>query len=115
MTLEDASMVSSAADAARQTGMAPSAARAYETGGEVFGVSFPLDGLEIRIPSASDANGFPHFVEGGRTAVRTSDPNGGYLLNPTREFVTPGGASMPDGSVLFRLGSNGEWIPLRRY
>ena len=95
--------------------MAPSVVRAYVNGKPVYGVAFPTEGLDIRLPTAADAGGWPHFLEGGRTAVRTAEPNGGYLLNTTREFVVPGGSPMPTGSVLFRLGSHGEWIPLRRW
>lgn len=57
-----------------------------------------------------------HYLEGGTTAVKTGDgPTAGYLLNPTREFVIPGGNPVPPGSVLFQLGKNGDWIPLKRY
>src|SRR5690349_19220453 len=87
----------------RYTGGAPSVERgAYLTGGDVYGVDFPLDGLAPRIPTAVDAGGYAHFVEGGHTALRTSGTNGGFLLNSTRELVVPGGAPMPKGSVLFK-------------
>src|SRR5215469_11503253 len=115
MPEEDAVGIRNASDAARATGMAPSVARAYTSGGEVYGVSFPTDGLDIRQPTAADANGWSHFLEGGHTAVRTADPNGGFLVNETREFVTPGGGPMPPGSVLFQLGPEGAWIPIRSF
>ena len=120
MPLEDSAVVSSTADAARYTGMAPSVARAYLTDQSVFGISFPTEGLSVRVPTAADAitaDGeiWPHYLEGGNTAVFTGGENGGYLLNSTREFVTPGGNPVPTGSVLFQLGENGEWIPLRKW
>ncbi len=39
---------------------------------------------------------------------------GAYLVNPRREFVTPGVAG-PNGSVLFKLDSYGEWIIEKRF
>jgi hypothetical protein len=115
MPLEGASVVRTGADAARYSGMAPSAANAYVTGGDMYGVSFPLEYLPTRLPTTADSGGFAHFLPGGNTAVRGAGPSGGYLVNPTREFVTPGGDPMPQGSVLFRLGTQGEWIPLRKF
>ncbi len=114
MPIDDAVGIRNAADAARETGMAPSVVRAYISETPIYGISFPTNGLSIRVPTAADAGGWQHFLEGGRTAVFTGGNNGGYLLNSTREFVTPGGA-MPTGSVLFRLEPNGAWTPLRRY
>lgn len=67
-------------------------------------------------PTSADAMGWEHFLEGGNTAVKLGDgPTAGYLLNPTREFVIPGGNPVPVGSVLFELGEHGEWMPIRRY
>lgn len=113
MPIEDSAIVRNAHDAARYTGMAPSAQKAYMTGGDIYGISFPTKGLGARLPSAADAGGWPHFLEGGNTAVRLPGQNGGYLLNPTREFVIPGGQQVPQGSVLFKLGENGSWELLR--
>jgi hypothetical protein len=80
-------MVKDAADAALYTGRAPSAESAYLNGGDIYGLSFPTDGMAITRPTAADAGGWPHFLEGGNTAVRLGDgPNAGYLVNPTREF-----------------------------
>ena len=115
MPLEDASTVLTVGDAARASGMAPSITGAYVAGGEGFGLAFPTRGLPVRIPTAADAGGFPHFLEGGRTAVRTAGSKGGFLRNPNREFVTPGGGPVPPGSVLFKIGPNGEQIPIRRF
>lgn len=115
MPLEDAGGIGTAADASRYSGAAPSVTKAYMSGGDVYGVSFPLQGRAIRAPTAADAGSFPHFMEGGRTAVRGAGPNGGMLTNSTREFVTPGGGPVPAGSVLFKLGPNGEWITVRRF
>lgn len=115
MPAEDAAAVRNAGDAARYTGMAPSAQRAYVEGGTVYGISFPAEGMEVRPPTAADAGGWPHFLEGGQTAVRLPGESGGYLLNPTREFVVPGGSPAPPGTVLFELGPQGEWVPLRRF
>lgn len=72
--------------------------------------------MSVSQPTAADAGGWPHFLEGGNTAVKTGDgPTAGYLVNPTREFVMPGGDPVPPGSVLFKLGPNGDWIPMRKY
>jgi hypothetical protein len=116
MPLEDSAVVKNSADAALYTGRAPSAEKAYLTDGDVFGLSFPNDGMKISAPTSADAAGWPHYLEGGHTAVKTGDgPNSGYLVNSTREFVTPGGSPVPEGSVLFKLGPNGEWIPIRSF
>ena len=71
--------------------------------------------MKTKVPSAADAGGWPHYLEGGHTAVKLEGPNAGYLVNKTREFVTPGGNPMPKGSVLFKLGPNGEWVPKRKF
>ena len=115
MPLDDAAAVKNAGDAVRLTGLAPSAQRAYLKNGDVFGVSFPTKGMKTKVPSAADAGGWPHYLEGGHTAVKLEGPNAGYLVNKTREFVTPGGNPMPKGSVLFKLGPNGEWVPKRKF
>ncbi|HEV2818762.1 MAG TPA: LysM peptidoglycan-binding domain-containing protein [Allosphingosinicella sp.] len=120
MPLEDSLPIRDAATAYRYSGGAPTLETAYVGRGEVYGVDFPLAGFEPRIPTSADAivpsTGLPfeHFLEGGHTGLRLFD-NGGFLINPTREFVIPGGNVMPSGSVLFRLGPNGERIPLRRW
>ena len=116
MPIEDSGAVTDAASAARYTGMSPSTLEAYKTGGDIYGISFPTDDLTFEPPTTADAAGWPHFLEGGNTAVLTGDgPNAGYFVNPTHEFLTPGGDPMPSGSTLFQLGSNGEWIPLKTY
>ncbi len=116
MPLEDSAVVTDAASAARYTGMSPSTLQAYKEGGDIFGLSFPTAGMEMRLPTAADAGGWPHFLEGGHTAVLTGDgPKAGYLVNPTREFVTPGGHAVPPGSVLFKLDGDGAWAPIKRF
>jgi hypothetical protein len=115
MPIEDSSIIRNSADAARYTGMSPSTLKAYVEGGETYGISFPSNRFETRVPTAADAGGWPHFLEGGKTAVALEGENTGYLLNPVREFVLPGGAEVPKASVLFKLGPNGSWIPLRRF
>jgi hypothetical protein len=95
MPVEDAANITSRSAAARYTGAAPSVQDAVVHGERVFGLSVPMEGQAARVPTRADAmlgqdvvN--PHFLEGGRTAVRTGDgPTSGYLLNPNREFVTP--------------------------
>lgn len=115
MPLQDARIIRNASDAARHTGNAPSVLEAYVNGRSVYGIAFPTRGLNVRIPTTADSGGYPHFLEGGRTAVRTADPNGGYLINRTRELVTPGGQQMPNGSNMFRVNPDGSWTPVRRY
>ncbi|WP_425618761.1 RHS repeat-associated core domain-containing protein [Anatilimnocola sp. NA78] len=112
--VEDMGSVRNAADAAQQSGYAPSVTNAYLKDRDVYGISFPTNDLKVRQPTAADAGGWPHFLEGGNTAVRLPGENGGYMLNSTKEFVTPAGP-VPSGSVLFKLGANGEWIPQRRF
>jgi hypothetical protein len=115
MPLEDSAVVTNAETARLYTGMSPSTVKAYQEGGDIFGISVPTDGMEVGLPTAADARGWHHFLEGGHTAVRLEGPNAGYLVNPTREFVVPGGNAMPNGSVLFKVGPNGEWIPIRKF
>ena len=69
----------------------------------------------MRLPTAIDAMGNINFLAGGRPAVGVGDTPNAFLLNSTREFVTPGGGAMPKGSVLFKLESNGSWLPLRTF
>jgi hypothetical protein len=112
---EDAAIIRSPAAAVRFTGNAPSATRAMLDGRSVYGVAFPTDNLSVRIPTNADSGGYAHYLEGGRTAVRLPDPNGGYLLNPTHELITAGGRPVPPGSILFRLEPNGSWTIVRRF
>jgi hypothetical protein len=71
---------------------------------------------EARLSTAADASGNPHFLPGGHTAVITSGPDPGLLVNTqVREFVIDGGMPGPAGSILFELGPDGERIPLRRF
>jgi hypothetical protein len=116
MPVEDAGIIRNAHDAARYTGMSPATANAYTTGGEIHGLAFPADGLPYRVPTTPDAMGWPHYLEGGHTAVRTEDTIGstgqsstGYLVNPTREFVTPGGTTVMPHAFRFHL-VDGSWI-----
>jgi hypothetical protein len=114
--LDDVSSVSSTSDAARLSGQAPSITRAYTTGGNGYGIVFPTEGLNVSLPTSADAMGNANFLNGGHTAVGLgADGPNGFLLNSTREFVTPGGGPMPPGSVLFQIGPNGSWIPIRRF
>ncbi|GAB1269260.1 hypothetical protein NBRC116493_25130 [Aurantivibrio infirmus] len=116
MPIEDSTAVKNSADAALYTGRAPSAEAAYLNDGDIYGISFPIDTKSLLKPTAEDAGYWPHFLEGGHTAVKTGDGvNAGYLVNPTREFVIPGGEAVPTGSVLFKLGPNGEWSPIRKF
>ena len=114
MSEEDSSLVTNSSNAARYSGMAPSVQRAYINGEPIYGVNFPTSGIVVRVPTAADAGGFEHFLEGGQTAVRLAG-DGGYLMNPVQEFVTPGGLPVPGGSFLFRLGPGGEQIPIRSF
>lgn len=115
MPLEDATGISTTSQAMRASGGAPSITKAYVNETQGYGVSFPTEGLNPRIPTIEDAGGFEHFFGGGHTALHTAEPNGGFLLNTTRELVVPGGAPIPEGSVLFEFGPNGVWTPLRRF
>lgn len=130
MPLEDGAHVSDAAGAARATGMSPATAEAYvgyrldpvtanpdlgrpvpEWERDIVGIIFnPSDANTPHVPAASDAGHYPHYLEGGHTAVRTGDgPGAGYLLNDVREFVIRGGDAVPPGSLLFRI-VDGDWV-----
>jgi hypothetical protein len=115
MPVEDAALVKNAHDAAVYTGMAPSAQRAYLSSNEIYGFSFPTNGLNVVKPTVVDAAGWPHFLEGGYTAIRLEGANAGFMVTPVREFITSGSNAVPAGSVLFKIGPNGEWIPLRKW
>jgi uncharacterized protein YukE len=103
-------------DAAVQTGLAPRVADAAAKGDDVFGINFPLRGLEPRLPDVAEAAGNPNFVEGGHTALTIvkGHPEDA-IINPMHEYVVDGGGAMPKGSFLFRLGENGEHVPIHRY
>lgn len=109
MPAEDAGLVRNAHDAARYTGMSPATMNAYVAGGEVHGLAFPTDGIGYRAPTTADARGWAHFLEGGHTAVLGEGPNAGYLLNPTREYVIPGGTPVMQDAFRFIL-RDGKWI-----
>lgn len=100
--------------AAIETGFAPSAEAAWKGGHDIYGISFPREGMNIRLPTQSDAMGWRHFFPGGNTAVNVKDTPF-FFVNKTREFVLPGGDHIPKGSVLFRLEDSGAWKPLIRY
>lgn len=114
MSEKDSRLICSPSDAAQYTGMAPQVRDAYRFGEPIYGVNFPTAGLEVRAPTASDAGGYEHFLEGGFTAVRLAD-DAGYLRTPITEFVTPGGLPVPKGSFLFKLGPGGEQLPIRMF
>ncbi|MEZ3162026.1 hypothetical protein AB1K54_16035 [Microbacterium sp. BWT-B31] len=54
---------------AEDAGMSPATEARLVTGGEVHSLAFPTDGIGYRVPTASDAMGWPHFLEGGHTAA----------------------------------------------
>ena len=112
MPAEDAGIVHNAHDAARYTGMSPATQAAYLNGENVHGLAFPTDGVGIRPPHAADAMGWPHFLEGGHTAVLGEGPDAGFLLNPTREFVIEGGRPVMPSAFRFEL-VDGEWFVRR--
>ncbi len=115
MPIDDAARVSTPAGAAIQTGFARSAKKAWQSGEDIYGVSFPLNGLQVRTATTADAGGWRHFLDGGHTAVNVKGTDW-FLVNKTREFVVDGGLNkLPDGSVIFRLGDQGEWVPMWRY
>lgn len=115
MSVEDSALCRNAHDAARYTGMARSVESAYVNQGELYGIAFPRDGMRIRVPTIKDARGWPHFLEGGKTAVLLEGENTGYLLNPVNEYIIPGGSQIPAGSILFKIGPNGEWIQVKEF
>ena len=103
MPEEDSVLVRSASDAARYTGNARSVSEAYTNGEPIYGVNFPTEGLEVSTPTAAEAGGWPNFLEGGRTAVLTEGGSPGYLMNPVREFITPGGVPVPSTAASSRF------------
>jgi hypothetical protein len=113
MPAEDSALVTDAGSAYRYSGGAPSLERAYIENGDIYRVEFPLKDLPTRLPTADDTT-LVHFLEGGHTALKLPD-GGGYLINPTREFVVPGGNPMPPGSILFKIAPDGSHIPIRSW
>ena len=109
MPVEDAGIIRNAHDAARYTGMSPATEHAYVTGTDVHGLAFPVDGIPYRVPTTADAMGWPHYLEGGQTAVLGEGPGAGYLVNPTRERVIPGGTPVMPGAFRFVL-DDGKWV-----
>ena len=100
-------------DAVRHTGIAPSVHVAAQNGDRIFGLSFPLDGLKIKLPTVSSAVGNPNFTLGGKTAVNVF---GEFHVNPTtREFIFNGGGAMPPGAYVFELLSNGVRSPILHF
>jgi len=114
MSIEDAAWIDSPVKAAIESGFAPSVKSAWEQGKDIYGLTFPTKNFNIRPPVKADAMGWPHFFEGGHTAIK-AEGTSYFLVNKTREFVLPGGAPIPKGSVLFRLDDGGTWKPLIRY
>jgi hypothetical protein len=114
MPLDDAAKVNSPVSAAIESGFAPSARNAWQNGEDIYGVSFPLNGLSPRAATATDAGGWRHFLDGGNTAVNVKGTDN-FFVNNTREFVLDGGVKMPEGTQIFRLGDEGEWVPLWNY
>lgn len=113
MMLEaDAAKVTDALSASIESGMVPSAMKAWHTGGDMFGVVVPVDGLAARLLTFADVGGWGRFVPGGHTAVKIG---GEFCINETREFVVEGGIPMPAGSVVFKLLDGGHWDPILIY
>ncbi len=106
MPEQDAGSVLNGIDAAIKSGLAPSVTNAARTGGDIYGVVVPLDGIATRVPTIADANGWPHFSLGGHTGVNI---DGIQLLNDTREFVVDGGIDLPPGTMVFKLLDGGAW------
>lgn len=115
MPLEDALDVASVGEAAKVSGNAPSITRSYIKRSRGFVVTFPTDRLNVRRPTEEDSGGWPHYLPGGNTAIRTVDPNGGYMINKTREYAIDGGLQMPSGSTMFQIGDDGNWVPVRSW
>jgi len=124
MPTEDAIPIRTPAQAARETGMAPTVRDAYLTGGDVYAVHAPIDPAVLRRPQVEDATAdgttWAHFYADptnpsatyGHTAVSTG--SGAYLVNTTRETVVPGGEVLRPGSVLTQL-LDGSWVVVRRF
>lgn len=112
MPAGDGARIVDARSAAVLTGMAPSVERAALNGSRIFGVSVPLEGLELRVPTFLDAGVNPHFVPGGFTAVKHE---GLFYTNPTREAVVDGGMPMPAGALLFEVHPDGSRTLVRAF
>lgn len=116
MRPESANLVTNSATAMRYTGQSASTEFAYKSGGRLFRVEVPLEGIFTYRPTSAHAQGWPHFREGGFTAVRTSlGPEGGYLINrQVPEFIARGGQPAPPGTTLYEI-INGQKVPLQTY
>ena len=91
-------------DSVLQTGLAESATNALIAGGDIFGVTIPLDGIPIHTATAAHAGNWPHFLPGGHTAYNLE---GHWFVNETREFVIKGGFPLPPGTIVFKLLEGG--------
>lgn len=104
MPSEDAAGIRDGVDAAVQSGLAPSVTDAAREGRRIFGAQIPVGHLPQRLPTITDANGWPHFHPGGHTAVNI---DGIVLPNATREFVVDGGSPLSAGTIVFELLDDG--------
>ncbi|TBN55549.1 hypothetical protein EYE40_15230 [Glaciihabitans arcticus] len=91
-------------DSVLETGLAESATNALIAGGDIFGVTIPLDGIPIHTATAAHAGNWPHFLPGGHTAYNLE---GHWFVNETREFVIKGGFPLPPGTIVFKLLEGG--------
>lgn len=112
MPIDDAARLQSRSDVVTQTGHAPGVTRSYLEGSPFYGVSVPTRSLSLRSPMAADAGINPHWRPGGYSGVQH---DGQWTQNATREIVTPGGATVPPGSVFFQFNPDGSWTEVRRF
>ncbi|WP_062211701.1 hypothetical protein [Demequina oxidasica] len=119
---EDGARILTHEQAMIQTGRAPSVEEAYQNGRQIFGLSVPLEGQDLRVPTFNDANLDPskldpadinpNFVPGGNTAL---NDDGVFRSNPTREAVVDGGRPIPPGSYVFELFPDGQRRMVRQF
>jgi uncharacterized protein YukE len=110
MPAEDAMRILNPADAARQSGMADLVAQAARNGDDIFALFSNSEHMALRDATPLDQGINPNYLEGsGHTAI---GGDGFFLVNATREMVTPGTLLAADAVIarLEQLGSSSTWI-----
>jgi hypothetical protein len=110
MPAEDAARIVSPMDAARQSGNADSILTAARNGDEIYALFSNSDRMQLREPTIDDALGNINFLPGGGHTAIAGDTF--FLVNPTREMVTPGTLLGPDAVItqLVRVAQSNTWV-----
>jgi len=110
MPAEDAARIVSPLDAARQSGNAETILTAAQNGDDIFALFSNSDRMQLRAPTIDDALGNVNFLlDSGHTAIAGDNF---FLVNATREMVTPGTLLGPDAVItqLVRVAESNTWV-----